>query len=71
MAAFVSRSGDQAHGQIAHIRANDLDLRTTASNDQRQHVAAIHVFQFPFGIDSGDEHGGVFFADSFLGKEAI
>jgi len=36
-----------------------------ASDNQRQYVAAIHVFQLALRIDSGDEHGRVFLPTRF------
>src|SRR5439155_22600022 len=65
--AFVGGIGQQTYGQIAMPRADDFAV----ANQQGRHVAAVDIFQFSVALDAGDDHGRVFFADVFVGEEAI
>ena len=48
-------------------RADDFAV----ANQQGRHVAAVDIFQLSVALDASDDHSRVFFANVFVGEEAI
>ena len=65
--AFESRIGEQSHRHVPMRRTNHF----SGANQQRRHVAAVHVFEFAIAPQAHQQHGRIFFADKLLGEEAV
>ncbi len=65
--ALVGGIGQQADGQVAMGRANHLVI----ADQQRRHVAAVHVFHLPITLKPRNDQGRVFLADMLVGEESV
>ncbi len=65
--ALVGGIGQQADGQAALGRTDHLMI----ANQQRRHVAAVHVFHFPITLKPRNDQGRVFLADMLVGEESV
>ena len=67
MIALVGGVGEQADGQVAMGRADHLVI----ANQQRRHMAAVHVLHFPITLKPHNDQGRAFLAHMLVGEESV